>query len=89
MIPAILAVHAADLAAALLVTSAYGLSVEANPLMRGALELGPLGGVAMKAALLAIVLSAAALGPRYRRVLLGLALVVGALGAASGLAVMV
>jgi hypothetical protein len=80
----ILAVHALDLAATLAVIGAYGVGAEVNPAMRAALALGPLGGVAAKAALLAVILAAAALGPRYRRLLLGGALVVGCLGAASG-----
>ncbi len=98
MIPALLAVHAADLALTLAVTaahaadlyltllcvSAYGLSVEQNGLMAAALSLGPLGGLAAKAALLSLICAAAAIGPRYRRFLLGGALVSGLVGAASG-----
>jgi len=88
MIPAILAVHAADLAAALLVTAAYGLAAEANPAMRAALGLGPLGGLATKAALLAVIFAAAALNRRWRWALLTVTLGVGLVGAASGLAVL-
>jgi hypothetical protein len=88
MIPLVLAVHVADLAATLAVVGAYGIAAEVNPLMSGALALGPLAALAAKCALLAVIFSAAAIGPRYRRLLLSGALVVGTLGAASGLAVL-
>lgn len=76
--------NAADLALAWLIVSTYGLGAEANPLMAGSLSLGLLGGLAWKAALLAVVFAAAALG--HRPWLLWLVAAVGAIGAASALA---
>jgi hypothetical protein len=85
MIPLVLAVHAADLGFTLAAVAAHGTDVEANPAVRAALELGPLGGVAFKAALLAVILAAAALNRRYRRLLLWGALIGGLVGTVSGL----
>ncbi len=85
MIPAILAVHLTDLALTLVIVGTYGTAAEANGFMRAVLEHGPLAALAAKAALLSLICAAAALGPRYRRLLLGGALVGGLLGAASGI----
>ena len=68
----------------------YGLSVEANPfpLMAWGWAHGLIGAMAVKAALLAIVVAAAAMQPRYARPLLGLVAVAGILGAGSAVAVL-
>jgi hypothetical protein len=81
-------VHLLDLAAALLVTAVYGLAAEANPAMRAALGLGPLGGLATKAALLAVIFAAAALNPSRARLLVGGGIASGVLGAVSALVVL-
>jgi Domain of unknown function (DUF5658) len=77
-----LAANAADLGLAWLVLSTHP-AAEANPAMAGALSLGLLGGVAWKAALLAVVMAAAELG--HRRWLLWAVTAAGAIGAASAL----
>ena len=62
----------------------YGPSVEVNPLAAGALSLGALGLLAWKCALLALILAAAALNPKRRRILLAGALLSGFVGMTSG-----
>ncbi len=83
MIVGMIAANAADLWLSWGIVTEYGLGAEANPLMRGALGLGLLGGIALKAGLLAVVLAAAALNPRRSRLLVGAGIVVGLVGAAS------
>ncbi len=83
MIVAAIAANAADLALSWLVLQQYGLGAEANPFMAGALSFGLLGGVAWKAACLSVITAAAALNPKRARLLLGLAVIVGVIGAAS------
>ena len=86
MIALALLANAADLALAWLVVGTYGLGAEANPAMSGALSLGLLGGIAYKAALLAVVMAAAELG--HRRWLLWAVTAAGAIGAASAVVVL-
>lgn len=83
------AAQLADLALTALAVARYGLSVEVNPLVGGVLALGIGGIVAWKAALLAVILAAAALNPRWQRPLLAGGLLSGVVGAASGLVVLV
>jgi hypothetical protein len=83
---ALIALQIADLATSLHAVALYGPSVEVNPLVGAVLRLGVLGLVAWKCALLAVILAAAALNPRRRRVLLVGGLLAGIVGAASGLA---
>jgi hypothetical protein len=68
----------------------YGVAVEANPfpLMTWGWAHGLVGAMAVKAALLAIVVSAAAMQPRYARPLLCLVAIGGIIGAVSALAVL-
>ena len=68
----------------------YGLGAEANPfpLMAWGWEHGLIGALAVKAALLAVIVSAAAMQPRYARPLLVLVGFAGMLGAISALAVL-
>ncbi len=75
----------ADMAFTLGAVARFGPQAEANPLVAAALGLGVLGLVAWKCSLLAVILSAAALNPRYREPLLLGGLASGAAGAASGL----
>jgi hypothetical protein len=82
MILAAIAVNAADLWLSWTYILAHGAG-EANPLMAGALSLGLLGGLALKASLLAVVLAAAALKPRRARLLIAAVTVAGGLGALS------
>ena len=86
MVLAALLANAADLALAWLVVGTYGLRAEANPLLAGSLSLGLLGGIAYKAALLAVVMAAAELG--HRRWLLWAVTAAGAIGAVSAVAVL-
>lgn len=78
-------VNALDLVLSWGVVSRYGLGVEANPLMAGALAFGLLGGIAMKSSLLAVVAAAAALNPPRARALVGGVAFVGAVGVISAL----
>jgi hypothetical protein len=82
---ALIALQIADLATSLHAVALHGPSVEVNPLVGAVLRLGVLGLVAWKCALLAVILAAAALNPRRRRVLLVGGLLAGIVGAASGL----
>ena len=56
-----------------------------NPLVAGVLSLGAVGIVAWKAALLAVIVAAAALNPRWSRLLIAGALLSGMVGTAFGL----
>ncbi len=79
------AAQVADMALTLGVVARFGPEAEANPLVAAVLGLGVLGLVAWKCSLLAVILSAAVLNPRYREVLLLGGLVSGSAGAVSGL----
>jgi hypothetical protein len=81
--------HLADLALTTLAVARHGPSVEVNPLVGGVLALGIGGIVAWKAALLAVILAAAALNPRWQRPLLAGGLLSGLVGAGSGLVALV
>ena len=79
------AAHLADLVLTTLAVARYGPLVEVNPLVAGVLSLGVMGIVAWKAALLAVIVAAAALNPRWARLLIAGALLSGIVGTASGL----
>lgn len=83
MIRLALAANVADLWLSWGAISVYGIEAEANPVMRAAFGLGLLGGLAMKAALLSIIVAGAALNPRRRTILVGAALLMGMIGATS------
>jgi hypothetical protein len=82
--------NALDLLLSWLVIRHYGVRVEANPvpLMAWGWAHGLVGGLAVKAALLAIVVAAAAMKPRYERPLLLLVGIAGTVGAVSALIVL-
>lgn len=84
------AANAIDVVLSWVVVRHYGLHVEANPLplMSWGWTHGLVGAGAVKAALLAIVVAAAALQPRYARLLLGMVAIGGTIGAISALIVM-
>jgi hypothetical protein len=68
----------------------YGLAAEANPipLVAWGWSNGLIGGFAVKAALLAVVVACAAIAPRHTRLLLGLVGFAGVAGAVSALIVL-
>jgi hypothetical protein len=83
------AVQLADLALSLLAITRYGPAVEINPLVTAVLSLGVVGLFAWKCALLAIIVAAAALNPRFRAFVLGGGLLSGTVGATSALVALV
>jgi len=82
--------NALDVILSWVVIRHYGLAAEANPLpfMAWGWTHGLFGAMAVKAALLAIVVATAAIQPKYARPLLGLVAVAGTLGAISALIVL-
>jgi hypothetical protein len=85
-----LAANALDLALSWAAILQYGLPAEANPvpLMAWGWAHGLIGAIAVKAALLAIVVAAAAMRPRHARPLLYLVTIGGIIGALSAFIVL-
>jgi hypothetical protein len=83
------ALHLVDVTLTMACVARYGPFVEVNPLVGGVLRLGALGAVAWECALLAVILAAGALNPRYWRILIAAGLLSGVIGVASGVVALV
>ncbi len=83
------ALHLVDVTLTVACVARYGPFVELNPMVGGVLRLGAFGAVAWECALLAVILAAGALNPRYWRILFAAGLLSGVIGVASGVVALV